>query len=80
MLLMLFDACCGPVLRAVQSTEVAQISSHGARNDEILTQNAQVGKSWPELLPTEREDHFQSKLLEQWNGHSNMNVFRVTWA
>ena len=74
MLLMLFGACFGPVLRAVQSTEAEQISSHGARNDEILTQNAQVGKSWPKLLPTEREDHYQSKLLEQLNGHSHIYV------
>ena len=72
MLLMLFGACFGLVLKAVQSTEAEQISSHGARNDEILTQFAQVGKIWPKNLPTEREDNYQSKLLERLNGHSHL--------
>ena len=63
MLLMLFGACFGPVLRAVQSTEAEQISSHGARNDQILTQFAQVGKSRPKLLPTEFETIIKANCL-----------------
>ena len=71
---MISGACFGPVLKAIQSTEAEQISSHGARNDQILTQFAQVGKIWPKILPTERKDHYQSKLLEQLNGHSHINI------
>ena len=66
MLLMLSGACFGPVLRAVQSTEAEQISSHGAWNNKILTQFAQVGKIWPKILPTERETIIKANCLSNY--------------